>query len=88
MEFALAFYYKLLKLFALLYHPCRVFLTHACQYGRQFLCIRFCFRTYGALVLGSRIFYEVELVFAAFLIQRIACAHILKLYGRAYITGF
>ena len=87
-EFTLTLDNHLLKLFALFPDPCRILLMHTGEDYRKLLGIRLGYRFHGTGILGCRILDEVEFIFAAFLVQSVACVHIFQLHGSTYVTGF
>ncbi len=77
----------LLELLALLDNPCGILLVHAGEDGHEFLGVALGDGTDGTLIFGRGELDEVKLIFTTFLVESVACAHILKLHGCTDVTG-
>ena len=60
---------------------------HALEYAGKFLGIALGHRTHGTRILRLGLLDEVKAVFAALGIEGVACADILELDWRTYVTG-
>ena len=75
------------EFFALLHHPCRVFLAHLQQGSHHLLGILRVVGFDGTAVLRVRILDEVKTLFGTLTIERVAGLHIFQLHGTADVTG-
>ena len=80
MEFALAVHEHLAQLLALFHHPCRIFLTQTSERSHHLFRFGFVHGADGAGEFGIRIFDEVETMFAALAVERVARAHIFEFH--------
>ena len=87
-ELTLSVNNSLTQLFGLLYHPSRIFLTHAVKDNHHFFRIGFIQRLDSTRVFRIRILNKIETVFSAFTIQSISGMHIFQFHGTANITGY
>ena len=86
-EFSLTFHEGLLELFRLLDEPCGILFVHAGEDAGEFLGVALGEGADGTHILRSRIFDEVELIFAALFIEGVAGADIFQFHGSANVAG-
>ena len=87
MELTLSMHDGLPEFFALLHHPCRVFLAHLQQCSHHLLGILRVVGFDGTAILRVRILDEVKTLFGTLTIERVARLHIFQLHGTADVTG-
>ena len=87
MEFALTMHEHLTQLLALFHHPSGVFLAQTSERSHHLFRFGFIHRTDGTSEFRIRIFDEVETMFAALAIERVAGAHILEFHCATNVTS-